>query len=104
MNRLCQRGAKDMSDKLGFMAKRQNFKEQAASYKDGKKVNFVQRLEDLENRDYITAKKRLDAQEAADNEAERADNEQRKIKLKQAQLENFSKLITKHSQSVKEKK
>ena len=79
-----------MAEKRNKMvAKQQANVEKAGTWRDGQKVQFVNELKNLEMQDYIAAKKISDAKEAADAEAEKKNEEQRKLKLKQTQKDNF---------------
>jgi len=68
-----------MKDRRNMIAKRQDFKELAASKSPETKapIQFVKQLVDLENIDHLKAKAIKDAQEAEDQRLEDLDNEQR---------------------------
>ena len=106
MVRLSQRNQREMVDRRNQIAKRQDFKELAASKSPETKapIQFVQKLTDMENIDHLKAKAITDAQEAEDQRLEDLDIETRNQKLKVIQLENFNKLAIKQSQGAKEKR
>lgn len=83
MARLSQRNMQEMSARRQWMAKRQEFKEKAATKNsEGETVQFKVALEEKEKKDYETALKIRLANEAAVDKAEKEDNDRRVEKLK----------------------
>ena len=74
MSRLNKRGIQQDKARKNYMTKRAAFKEAAASKSpDGRNIQFVKPLEQLEMQDYVVAKAVTDARQAEEDQKQARD-------------------------------
>ena len=105
MSRLNKRGIQQDKARKNYMTKRAAFKEAAASKSpDGRNIQFVKPLEQLEMQDYVVAKAVTDARQAEEDQKQARDAQLVQEQLKATQMQNYAHVINKHSLSVREKR